>query len=108
MRSLTADQREARFAEYLAYVGTLNRGQNGELRLTRMNRVANLRKDLMALLNRLIETRAEELAAAMLLEYAPERPPKPEAVMKGRLPIAERKRRKPVWIDDAARGRRTA
>ena len=104
-KAKTADERERRFVEY---VSTLNKGEIAELRLTRMNRIANFRKALMQLLNDLIETRAEDLAAAMLMEHAPERPKKkPAAVVKGRLPLpapAERKRsgrKMPRWVREA-------
>lgn len=104
----TADERERRFIEYML---TLNKGQLGEVRLRRLNRIANFRKSLMDLVNQMIETRAEDLAAAMLMEHAPERPKRePEKVLQGRLPL--RKRRIPKWVAEekktarqAARGR---
>src|SRR4051812_35912215 len=95
---LTADERERRFVQYML---TLNKGQLMESRLRRMNRIANFRRHLMELINEMIETRAEDLAAAMLMEYAPERPVpawKQQAVAKGRLPLPERKRRMPKWV----------
>ena len=101
---LTADERERRFVQYVL---TLNKGQIGELRLRRLNSIANFRHRLMELLDELIEARAEDLAAAMLMEHAPERP-KPnrgerEETARGRLPLAERKRRMPKWVRDAGR-----
>lgn len=93
----TADERERRFIEYLL---TLNKGQIAEVRLGRMNRIANFRKDLMELLNKLIEARAEDLAAAMLMEHAPKRPQHEPAA---RRRLAERKRAMPPWIREQAR-----
>jgi hypothetical protein len=93
----TADEREKRFVEYLH---TLNKGQIAELRLSRMNRIANFRKDLMELINELIETRAEDLAAAMMMEHAPERP---KRVPVERRKLAERKRAMPPWIREQSK-----
>jgi hypothetical protein len=111
MRPKTADERERRFVQYML---TLNKGQLGEVRLRRMNRIANFRHDLMRILNQLIEERAEDLAAAMLMEHAPVRPipewEKEAAARKfveGRLlvpeqnPIERKKRRMPIWVRKA-------
>jgi hypothetical protein len=96
----TADERERRCVEYLV---TLHRGQLAEFKLTRLNRIANFRKRLMDLLEEMIETRAEDLAAGMLMEYAPPRPKKPEiTVAKNRLPLPIRKRRTPVWVRESS------
>jgi hypothetical protein len=94
----TADERERRFVQYAV---TLNKGQLAEMKLRRLNRIANFRKQLMELINEMIETRAEDLAASMLMEHAPERPEplKQEwKVIEGRLPLPERKRRMPKWV----------
>lgn len=92
---LTADERERRFMQYML---TLNKGQLAEVKLRRLNRIANFRKQLMALINELIEERAEDLAAGMLMEYAPERPKRNlEIVADGRLP-AVRRREMPKWL----------
>jgi hypothetical protein len=96
---LTADERERRFVEYML---TLNKGQIAEAKLRRLNRIANFRRALMDLINQMVETRAEDLAASMLMEYAPKRPKKPaEAVIKGRLPL--RTRRMPKWVEESGR-----
>jgi len=99
----TADERERRFVQYVL---TLNKGQLAEFKLTRMNRIANFRRRLIDLLNEMIETRAEDLAAGMLMEHAPARPKRAKAletkVVKERLPLL--KRRIPPWI----RGQRRA
>jgi hypothetical protein len=95
----TADERERRFVQYLL---TLNKGQIAELRLSRMNRIANFRKALMEIVNNLVETRAEDLAAAMLWKYAPERPKRvPVPIAQGR--IAERRRTMPPWIKEQSK-----
>lgn len=99
----TTDERERRFVQYML---TLNKGQLAEVKLRRLNRIANFRSRLMELLNEMIETRAEDLAAGMLMEYAPERPPKPAAtqrVRKRRVPLAERKRVRPVWVREESK-----
>jgi len=96
---LTADERERRF---VAYVLSLHKGQIGELRLRRMNQIANFRKALLELMNNLIETRAEDLAAAMLMEYAPPRPkPVPAPIPARRL--CDRKRITPPWVKQESR-----
>lgn len=104
---LTADERERRFVQYVL---TLNKGQIGELRLRRLNRIANFRKSLMQLLNAIIEERAEDLAAAMLMEHAAPRPAKKPAaaIVEGRLPLpaSERKRRTPPWVREEGRAAR--
>lgn len=60
---LTFNEREERFIEYLT---SLDREQAIELKCDRLGRVADLRKKLMALLNQIIEERAESLAAALV------------------------------------------
>lgn len=67
---LTFNEREERFIEYLT---SLDREQVIDLKCERLGRVADLRKKLMALLNQIIEERAESLAAAMIERAAPER-----------------------------------
>lgn len=89
----TADERERRFVQYIA---TLNKGQLAEVKLRRLNRVANLRKTLIDLINNMVEERAEDLAAGMLMEWAPERAKPKKLKVVERLP--ELKRRKPVWV----------
>jgi len=91
---LTADERERRFVQY---VQTLNKGQIAELRLHRLNHIANFRKALMELVNNLVETRAEDLAAAMLMEFAPPRP-KPVYAPAPRARVPDRKRMMPKWL----------
>lgn len=108
-RPATADERERRIVEYLISV---HQGRIAEFKLTRLNRLANLRKRLRDLLEEIIETRAEELAAGMLMEYAPPRPAKrpqdaPD-VREGRLPLPigpKSARRIPVWLRKSAAGR---
>lgn len=96
----TADERDRRMVEYLA---TLHKGRLAEFRLTRLNRIANFRKRLMQILEEMIETRAEELAAGMLMEYAPPKPAREERdVMEGRLPIPPKKARRPIWVQKAS------
>jgi hypothetical protein len=95
---LTADERERRF---VAYVLTLHKGQIGELRLRRMNEISNFRKALMQLVNELIEKRSEDLAAAMLMEFAPPRP-KPVRAAVQRL-LSDRKRVTPPWVKQQSR-----
>ena len=104
---LTADERERRVIQYLL---TLHKGDIAHFRLTRLNRVANFRRQLMQLLEEMIESRAEVIAAGMVMEYAPERPERivrKEDVAEGRLPLPERKRRRPKWLprDPAPRKR---
>lgn len=89
---LTADERERRFVEYIR---TLNKGQLGEVRLRRMNKIANFRKTLIDLMEQMIEARAEDLAAAMLTADAPERPKRKSRVCEGRLVVV---RKLPVWL----------
>jgi hypothetical protein len=92
----TADERDRRIVEYLV---SCHRGRLAEFRLTRLNRVANFRKKLIQLLEEMIEARAEELAAGMLMEYAPPRPERPAAnVTEGRLPIGPHRARMPAWL----------
>jgi hypothetical protein len=98
----TADERERRFVEYIR---TLNKGQLAEVKLRRLNRIANFRKSLMELVNQMIECRAEDLAAGMLMEKAEERPPR-ILVLNDRPVPAERKRRMPVWVREEAKAAR--
>ena len=102
----TADERERRLVQYLT---TVHQGRLQEFKLTRLNRITNLRKRLKELLDEIIETRAEDLAAGMLMAYAPPRPEKkPLEITEGRLPIPP-KRVMPVWVrksSEAMRGRR--
>lgn len=92
----TADERDRRMIEYLS---TLHKGRLAEYRLARMNRIANFRKRMMQLLNEMIESRAEEIAAGMIEEYAPPRPERSEIdVTEGRLPIGPKRARRPVWL----------
>lgn len=95
---LTADERERRMVEYLL---TLNKGQLAEVKLRRLNRISNFRKRLMDLLNEMIEARAEDLAAGMLMEHAPARPV-PEWKLKGEKQPMVRKRRMPPWVRKSA------
>src|SRR5665213_703209 len=90
---LTADVRERRIVQFLV---TLHRGRLAEFKLGRMNRLANFRKQLMQLINEMIETRAEDLAAGMLMEFAAPPPPKelPGVLEKA---VKIRRRRLPVW-----------
>jgi hypothetical protein len=92
----TADERERRLVEYLR---TLHKGQLREFRLTRLNRIANFRKHLMELLEEIIESRAQDLAASMLEISAPERPREIEVEVQAQLalPRAERKRKLPAF-----------
>lgn len=101
MNPKTADERERRCVEYLR---TLSKGQLAEFKLTRLNRLTNFRKTLMEVINAMIEARAEDLAAGMLIEKAPERPalvlqPKP-------VPLTERRRKMPVWVREEAKALR--
>lgn len=98
----TADERERRMVEYLV---TLHKGRLAEFKLTRLNKIANSRKKLMELLDEIIESRAEDLAAGMLMEYAP---PRPQVVVmdvtKDRFPIGPKKSRMPVWLRNGSTG----
>lgn len=91
----------------MQYMLTLNKGQLAEVRLRRINRIANFRKALMDLVNEMVEERAEDLAAAMLMEHAPDRPKAlPVAIERKR--SAMRKRALPPWVREegtALRGR---
>ena len=91
----TADERDRRMIEYLI---TLHKGRLAEFKLTRLNRIANSRKRLMQLLDEIIEARAEDLAAGMLMEYAPPRPDRKSDPTRERLPIGPKFSRMPVWI----------
>lgn len=92
---LTADERERRCVEYLV---TLHKGQLAEFKLTRLNRIANFRHRLNELLNDMIEARAEDLAAGMLMEHAPERPIKKALPVRTENGLKLRKRRTPTWV----------
>lgn len=95
-KPLTADERERRMIEYLA---TLHQGRLAEFKLTRMNRVANFRKRIIQLMDEMVEARAEDLAAGMLMEYAPPRPERRERnSVEGRLPVGPKKAKMPVWL----------
>lgn len=93
----------------MQYVLTLNKGQLAEVRLRRMNRIANFRRALMDLVNEMVEERAEDLAAAMLMEHAPERPKRGLVVVEERKPA--RKAVIPPWIREESKalvvGKRT-
>lgn len=95
----TADERERRTIEYLSSV---HQGRLKEFKLGRMNRIANFRKQLKQLLDEIIESRAEELAASMLLLYAPPRPAIQEGdAVEERLIISPHRGRTPVWVKKA-------
>jgi hypothetical protein len=80
----------------------VHQGRILEFKLTRLNKVANFRKKLMELLNEMIEARAEDLAAGMLLEFAAPRPEKrPRDITEGRLPIPPKKAEKPIWLQNS-------
>lgn len=104
---LTADERERRLIKYLA---SCNRERLAEFKLSRLNRIAIFRKRLMEILNEMIETRAEDLAAGMMMEYAPPRT-KPEQAdaTRDRLIIGPKKAQMPVWLrtSEHRRGRLT-
>lgn len=86
----------------MQYVVTLNKGQLAEIRLRRMNRIANFRKALMELVNQMVEERAEDLAAAMLMEHAPARQKRgPVAVEEEKLPA--RKAAMPPWVREESK-----
>lgn len=68
---LTADVREQRMHQYLTHLQTKHAGQIKEANLTRLNRIANFRRQLMQLLDAFIEARAQELAADSLAKLAP-------------------------------------
>jgi hypothetical protein len=89
----TADERERRFVQYLR---SLNKSELADLRLARLNQVANFRKVLMQLLNEMVESRAQDLAAAMLIADAPEKPKVLHVVKRRRL--APSKAIQPEWI----------
>ena len=92
----TADERERRTIEYLV---SCHQGRLQEFKLTRLNKVANFRKRLMQLLDEMIETRAEDLAAGMLMEYAQPRPERSAIdITRDRLPIGPKKAKMPVWL----------
>ncbi len=95
----TADERERRFVQYVI---TLNKGQLAEVRLRRMNRIANFRKALMDLVNEMVEERAEDLAAAMLMEHAPERPMRGPVAVEGRR-LPGRKAGMPQWVREESK-----
>lgn len=91
---LTADERERRFVEYAR---TLNKGQLAEFKLTRLNRIANFRRQLMELVEEMIELRAEDIAAGMLMEKAE---PRPQIRAVKELPRL-RNRKMPPWIAES-------
>lgn len=92
---LTADERERRFVEYAR---TLNKGQLAEFKLTRLNRIANFRRQLMELVEEMIELRAEDIAAGMLMEKAEPRPERKELpAIQSRL----RTRKLPPWLAES-------
>lgn len=98
----TADERERRTVEYLV---SCHQGRLAEFKLTRLNKVANFRKRLMQLLDEMIESRAEDLAAGMLMEYAPPRPKRATIdITRDRLPIGPKKSRIPVWLSKGRTG----
>ncbi len=99
----TADERERRIVEYLK---CCHQGRLQEFQLTRMNRVANFRKRLMELINEMIEARAEDLAAGMLMQFAEPRPPKQIPAVEERLVIAPLARRMPRWLTTHRRAER--
>ena len=95
MGPLTADEREKRIVQYLR---SLNKGELGEYQLSRFNRVANFRKELMQLLEKFIEARAEILCAAMLMDdAAPRTESQLKAIAKAR-PRRRIGRRMPPWL----------
>ena len=94
----TADERERRFVQYLR---SLNKSELADLRLARLNQVANFRKVLMQLLNEMVEARAHDLAAAMLIEDAPEKPKVLQVVKRRKLPPSKAVR--PEWINQEAK-----
>jgi hypothetical protein len=86
------------------YLASCHRERLAEFKLSRLNRIANLRKKIIQLFDELIETRAEDLAAGMLMEYAPPKPERPaQDVTEGRLPIGPKKARMPVWLRSSGR-----
>lgn len=99
----TADERHRRMVEYLSSV---HRGRILEFKLSRLNKIANFRKQLKVLLDDLIEARAEDLAAGMLMEHAPPRPQRTKVdVREERLPAPPKKVRKPIWMRESGEGR---
>lgn len=96
-RPNTADERERRLVQYLR---TLDKSELADFRLARLNQIANFRKALMQLLNEMVESRAQDLAAAMLLENAAERQQPAHA---SRRRLAPRKAVQPVWVNQEAK-----
>ena len=94
----TADERERRFVQYLR---SLNKSELADLRLARLNQVANFRKAMMQLVNEMVESRAQDLAAAMLIADAPEKPGVLQVVKRRRLPPP--KATKPEWIEQESK-----
>jgi hypothetical protein len=88
---LTADERERRTIEYLR---SLHKGQLAEFKLTRLNKLANCRRMLRELIEEMIEMRAEDLAAGMLMEDAPKRPKR----LRSKVLAKQEGRKLPVWI----------
>jgi len=93
---LTADERERRYVQYLL---ACNKGEIAEIRLGRMNRVANFRKAVRELIDAFVEAKAEEIAAAMLEQYAPERPQVVEMAKAAKR--GAKMRRIPTWVQRA-------
>src|SRR5579871_5165723 len=92
---ITADQRERRIVQYLLSV---HKERIASFRLNRMNRKANTRKLIIQLIDRAIEEYAEELAAAMLEEFAG-----PRAKREKNDPTTDRlilpgPKKVPVWV----------
>lgn len=97
----------ARQRGFVRCVADLNKSHIGEVRLDRLNRFANFRKQLLQLIEQMVEARAQELAAGMLQELALERQPPPDA-NPFPLPQAAAKRGMPKWVREesqALRGR---
>lgn len=91
----TADERERRFVRYLR---SLDKSELADLRLARLNQIANMRKALMQLVNEMVENRAQDIAAAMLIVEAPEKTRPLQRVERRRL--GTRKALLPVWIKE--------
>jgi hypothetical protein len=95
---LTADERERRQVQYLR---SLNKSELADFKLARLNEIANFRKVLLQLVNEMVESRAQDLAAGMLLEDAAEKPKVLQVVNRRRL--APRKAIQPEWINQEAK-----
>jgi hypothetical protein len=68
-----------------------------------MNRIANFRKTLMQLLNEMVESRAEDLAAAMMMWEASERPERTATPVQRERRLPPRKAARPVWVMEEAK-----